>query len=65
MQEVAAEAIFKMKNANNNEFVIDLHGLHASEAVDYVYRRLVLLDESADAPQPLLVITGIVYETRF
>ncbi|XP_078154573.1 endonuclease NBR9-like [Carex rostrata] len=57
-QKVAAEIIFNITNAKNNKFVIDLHGLHTSEAVGYVSQRLVQLNESNDTAQPLLVITG-------
>jgi len=36
----AAEEIFRLRNSNNDIWKIDMHGLHASEAVAVLERHL-------------------------
>ena len=40
----AAEEIFHLRNSNNNIWKIDMHGLHASEAVTALERHLHMLE---------------------
>ncbi|KMZ60660.1 hypothetical protein ZOSMA_583G00010 [Zostera marina] len=54
----AAQKILDFKNKDNNEWVLDLHGLHAREAEDALKERLSLV-EGLKIQKELLVITGI------
>ncbi|KAG2572314.1 polyadenylate-binding protein-interacting protein 7-like [Panicum virgatum] len=40
----AAEEIFRLRNSNNDIWKIDMHGLHASEAVEVLERHLYMIE---------------------
>ena len=68
LNKKAADEIFETTNKKNGIMKIDLHGLHSSEAVDAVNKRLNTIEtksktlcSSSNKGKPLLlqVITGI------
>lgn len=44
MNNKAAEEIFRLRNSNNDIWKIDMHGLHASEAVAVLERHLHMIE---------------------
>ncbi|KAM3367609.1 hypothetical protein ACQJBY_016276 [Aegilops geniculata] len=49
----AAEEIFHLRNSNNNIWKIDMHGLHASEAVTALERHLHMLEFQPPGNNPI------------
>jgi DNA-nicking Smr family endonuclease len=60
----AARELYEERNRNNHlspEIYVDLHGLHAEEAVEYLER--VLLDNSSES-RPIYAITGTGHHSK-
>jgi hypothetical protein len=60
----AARELYEERNRNattNSEIYVDLHGLHADEAVEYLER--VLLDNAQEA-RPVYAITGTGHHSK-
>ena len=54
----AATKIFKYVNSTEDLWKLDLHGLHANEAIQALHCRLQQIEFSGQRPKPLEVITG-------
>lgn len=60
----AAEKLYEERNRNNSstpEIYVDLHGLHAEEAVEYLERVLV---ENEHDSRPIYAITGTGHHSK-
>jgi hypothetical protein len=61
LHSIAAEKILNLKNNKNSIWILDLHGLHVSEALKAIEERLVLIGSiyrPKSGSKALLVITG-------
>ena len=54
----AATKIFKYVNSTEDLWKLDLHGLHANEAIQALHCHLQQIELSGQRPKPLEVITG-------
>ncbi|KAL4578509.1 hypothetical protein LXL04_014633 [Taraxacum kok-saghyz] len=55
----ASKEIFLIRNSENDEWKLDLHGLHASEAVEFLQQHLVKIESQVRSKRRLLeVVTG-------
>ncbi|EGC30728.1 hypothetical protein DICPUDRAFT_41017 [Dictyostelium purpureum] len=51
----ASRAVFNAKNAKNDKYTVDLHGLHANDAIDLLKERM---DEIKGSKKQFTIITG-------